>query len=406
MRHIVFVAPFFMAATLRFVSGAAALPGVRLSLVSQDPLERLPAALRQRLVGHWRVRDAFDPQQLIDATRELSRRFGPVERLIASLEQLQLPLAQAARALGLPGLDPDVALRFRDKHVMKSAFREAGVPCARSRLVRDAASARAFVAEVALPIVVKPPAGAGARNTYRVDSLEQLEQVLAAEPPRADAPLLYEEFLRGEEFSFDCVLRDGDVLWHSISAYRPSPLTVVENPWIQWCVLLPRELDDAQFAPIRAVGPRAIAALGRVTGMTHMEWFRRPDGTVAISEVAARPPGAQFTTLISHAHSTDFYSAWPKMMIFDELDVGARAFAVGAAYLRGMGTGRVAGIEGLEEVRREFGSLIVEADLPQPGAAQPEGYEGAGYLIFRHPDTATVENALRRTVQCVRIRLT
>ena len=32
-------------------------------------------------------------------------------------------------------------------------------------------------------------------------------------------------------------------------------------------------------------------------------------GGIAISEAGARPPGAQFTTLISYAHDCDFYSA-------------------------------------------------------------------------------------------------
>ena len=34
-----------------------------------------------------------------------------------------------------------------------------------------------------------------------------------------------------------------------------------------------------------------LRALGLRTGFTHMEWFRRPDGSVAVSEVAARPNG-------------------------------------------------------------------------------------------------------------------
>jgi hypothetical protein len=34
--HVIFVAPFFLATTLRFVAGAARLPGINLSLISQD----------------------------------------------------------------------------------------------------------------------------------------------------------------------------------------------------------------------------------------------------------------------------------------------------------------------------------------------------------------------------------
>ncbi len=403
--HVVFVVPFFLPATLRFVQGTARLENVRLSLISQDPLEKLPADLRGGLLGHWRVADALNGDELVVALRELSQRHGAVDRAIASLEQLQVPLAEAARALGLPGLAPAVAGRFRDKHAMKAAFTAAGIPCARNRLVSSGSQLREFLGEIGFPVVLKPPAGAGARNTFRLDSPAQLDAYLRADPPQPLAPMLAEEFLQGEEFSFDSVSIGGRSVWHSISAYRPSPLAVVENPWIQWCVLLPRSIDGPDFAPIRELGPRAIAALGSLTGMTHMEWFRRPDGSIAISEIAARPPGAQFTTLISYAHGTDFYAAWPRLMFFGEFSAGPRAFAVGAAYLRGMGNGRIARIDGVQSLQQEFGNLIVEAELPQPGALQPPGYEGAGYVIFRHADTAIVETALRRTVQTIRIHL-
>ena len=49
--HVVFVAPFLMEATLRFVRAAAALPGVTLSLASQDPAAKLPADLGAELAG-------------------------------------------------------------------------------------------------------------------------------------------------------------------------------------------------------------------------------------------------------------------------------------------------------------------------------------------------------------------
>ena len=117
--------------------------------------------------------------------------------------------------------------------------------------------------------------------------------------------MLLEEFLAGEEHSFDSVVVDGRLVWHSISRYLPTPLDVLENPWIQWCVLLPRDIDE--ISDIAAVATRAVTALGLRTGLSHMEWFRRADGSVAVSEVGARPPGAQFMTLLSWAHDTDLY---------------------------------------------------------------------------------------------------
>src|SRR5262245_868480 len=230
-----------MEATLRFVAGTARLAGVRLALVSQDPLEKLPADLRNALVGHWRVDNALDHAQIVAAVNQLSQRIGPVERLIGSLEQLQVPLAVARRHLGLPGLSVEAAENFRDKSVMKTVLERAGLPCARHSLIRSDGDAHEFIRSVGFPLVVKPPAGAGAVNTFRLDSQAELEVYLARHRPNPANPALFEEFLQGEEFSFDSVCIDGRVIWYSVSRYLPGPLTVLQNPWIQWCVLLPRE---------------------------------------------------------------------------------------------------------------------------------------------------------------------
>jgi hypothetical protein len=404
MRHVVFVAPFLMPATNRFIAAAAALSNVRLSLVSQDPLEKAPLELQRSLAGHWRINDGLDPQAIAGAVQALHQRVAPVERLIGSLEQLQVPLAEARALLGLPGLSIQAARNFRDKSRMKDVLADAGLPCARHRLVANAAAAEGFVAEVGFPVIAKPPAGAGAVNTFRLNDMAALREYLAAFPPQRERPALLEEFLSGEEHSFDSIFKNGELVWHSISVYRPAPLTVVENPWIQWCVLLPRELGR-EFDPIRTAAARALTALGLETGMTHMEWFRRDDGSVAISEVAARPPGAQFTSLISYTHDRDFYKAWAELLVFDIFEPPERRFASGAAYLRGIGTGRVRHVHGIDTVQRELGPIIVEAHWPTPGTPQPAGYEGAGHVIFRHPDTALVERALRRTIEVVRVEL-
>ncbi len=72
--HVIFVAPFCMETTLRFVKGAATLPGVNLSLISQEGAETLPPDLRSMLAGHWRVQNALDPEQLVVATRALETK--------------------------------------------------------------------------------------------------------------------------------------------------------------------------------------------------------------------------------------------------------------------------------------------------------------------------------------------
>src|SRR5215213_721572 len=115
----VFVAPYLLEATARFVSVAAEMPGVRLGLVTCEPVERIPPELREQLAGHWRIDDPLDPRQLAWAVDGLTGQLGRVERLVGALEQLQVPLAQVREALGMEGMNVQTALNVRDKPRMK-----------------------------------------------------------------------------------------------------------------------------------------------------------------------------------------------------------------------------------------------------------------------------------------------
>jgi hypothetical protein len=78
---------------------------------------------------------------------------------------------------------------------------------------------------------------------------------------------------------------------------------------------------------------------------------------------------------------------------------------VGTAYLRGQGAGQVQGVEGIDAVRRELGALVCDHRIPRPGTVPTGSYEGEGFLMVRHPETAVVEQALRHIVSTVRVRL-
>ncbi len=400
-----FVAPYLLDTTTRFAEAAARLPDVELALITCEPEDRVPEGLRRALAAHWRIDDALDAGQIACAVRALGEHIGPVQRLMAVLEELQVPLAQVRQQLGIAGLDAATAHNFRDKAQMKSVLRAAGVPCARHRLADSAAAAAGFAEEVGYPLVVKPPAGSGAKSTFRLDDAGDLRVWLAAAPPAPDRLALLEEFLTGDEGSYDSVMTDGQVVWDSVSSYRPTPLEVLRNPWIQWIVLMPRDIGGPEYDGIRAIAPTALRALGLRSGLTHMEWFRRPDGTVAVSEVAARPPGPQITSMLNYAHDFDLYRAWAQLMVDGSFAPPERAWALGTVYLRGQGTGRVRAVHGLGRLPPEVRSLVVESRLPEPGQVSSGSYEGDGYIIVRHADTAVVTDALRRLVTGVRVEL-
>ncbi|MBA3524595.1 MAG: hypothetical protein H0T85_08625 [Geodermatophilaceae bacterium] len=402
---VAFVAPYLLDTTLRFVEAAARLPGVSLALVTCEPADRIPDRLTPVLAAHWRIDDGLDTGQIVEAVRGLGAQLGRVERVIGVLEQLQVQLALVRERLGLPGTDVATAHNFRDKAQMKFAWETAGVSCARHQLATSHEEAFAFAAAVGYPIVVKPPAGAGALSTFRLDSEHDLHVWLTAAPPSLFVPAMMEEFLTGDEGSFDSVMVGGEMVWHSISLYLPTPLEVLRNPWIQWSVLFPRDIDGPAYDRLRAVVPDALWALGLRDGFSHLEWFRRPDGSIAVSEVAVRPPGAQISSMINFAHDMDLYDAWARLQLGQGFDPPTRTWAVGTAFLRGQGNGRIVAVHGIDALQRDLGHLVVDVSLPEVGAMTSGRYEGDGWVTVRHEQTDVVVDALRRLITGVRVEL-
>ena len=410
MVHVVFAIPFAMENTLRFARATASLPGVQLSVVTQDAPEKFPEDFRALLAGFQRVPDAMAVRDLVAGIQALAAKLGPAERLLGILENLQEALAAVREQLRIRGMDAVTARNFRDKARMKDLFAANDLPCARHKLCATSGDAFAFAKQVGYPLVGKPPAGAGAKATARVDGPDDLTRFLQQSPPGKGREVLLEEFVVGREFSFDTVTLHGQHVFHNICCYYPTPLEVMENPWIQWAVVLPQDIGGVEFADIHRTGPRALSTLGMWTGMSHMEWFRRKDGTIAIGEVAARPPGAQFMTLMSYVCEADLYRSFAELMVFETFAPLERRHAAGAAYLRGQGgAGKpeavVRAVHGLEAMQREVGELVVEARLPTIGKAPNTSYEGDGFVIVRHPDTRVVTKAVQHIVSTVRVEL-
>ncbi len=139
--------------------------------------------------------------------------------------------------------------------------------------------------------------------------------------------------------------------------------------------------------------------------MTHMEWFERPDGTLAIGEIAARPPGPQLCQMTGLAHGIDVYRAWARAVVDGELDAPwERKYAAGCAYIRGMGHGRVVSIRGVRETHEAIHKWLVEAKLPTIGAPKSDSYEGDGYVVVRHPQTDGVKALIKKIIETLEIR--
>lgn len=406
MKTVAVVAPFFQDNTLRYLRAFAAVPDCRTVVISQDPQSKLPADLKEKLGGHWQVRNSLGGQDLGKACVELQKKYGPLDGLHGFLEQLQVPLGEARDLAGIAGMGARIATQFRDKSVMKDVLRAAGVPVARHALIESDADAWDFANLVGMPLILKPVDGLGSRGTQRIEREAQLTAALKQLRPSIERPLQAEEFVVGSERTFETVTIAGKPVWDSGTLYMNRPLEVLENPWMQYCVVLPREEDRSEFKAFRPTNRAALQALGMGTGLTHMEWFLRKDGTHVVSEVGARPPGVHIMPMNGLALERDFVQLWAHLVVHEQWPGDLqRNWAVGAAFFRGTGKGkRVVEVRGLDKAQELAGPLVVDRKLPQVGQARADGYEGEGWAIVRAPRTEQVIEALKALVTNVQVR--
>lgn len=401
MLNVIYVAPYPLETTMLFAHALGALKGVRFLGIFQEGLPPYKAAPFDDLLE---VQDVMKQDQLEHAIQKYAQKYGTIHRLLGILEPLQEILAELRDRLEIPGIPLEVSKRFRDKALMKESLNAADLSCARHQVITDPDQATQFAERVGFPLVLKPLAGAGCHATYRINSDEELEHAIQSMKPSTSQPALAEEFLSGAEHSMETLTLEGVPRFYSISRYFPTPLEVNQTPWIQWVVMMPRDLESPTFHAARDLGFGAIKALGLKTGLTHMEWFQRTDGSLAIGEIAARPPGAQIVKMMSYVYDRDLYTMWAELMVNHQCEgPWDRKYAVATAFLRGQGSGRITRIEGLQEAQERMGSLVVEARLPRVGAWKSGHYEGDGWVIIRHPDTEVVKKAALALITTVKI---
>jgi len=384
--NILMIQPGFPAEIPYFTRGLARM-GARVLGIGDQPEGMLPDVAREGLAAYLRVPNLWDEVAVYDALR---RWDVPVKLdRVECLWEPGMSLAAGLREkFGLPGMSVAQTELFRDKETMKAALDRAGVRTPRHRRAKSEPQCWAAAEAVGYPLVVKPIAGAGSANTYRVENAEAFKAILPK--LRGVSEVSVEEFIEGREYTFDTISADGRVLYYNMAWYRPNVLIGRSEEWVSPQTLTLRDVDAPHLQPGYELGMRVLEALGFKTGFTHMEWFLKPDGEAVFGEIAARPPGGRSVELMNYGCDIDVFNGWAEAVIHKRFTQKVeRKYNAVVVFKRAFGQGRIQRIEGLEAIRRQFGSHIVCENLSPLGALRRDWKQtliSDGYLILRHPD--------------------
>jgi hypothetical protein len=376
-------------AEMPFFTRGLSVVGGRVYGLGEQPPATLPEVARRHLSGYLEVRSLWDEAEVLAAVAALHARVG-LDRVECLWEPGMIAAARLRERLGIPGMSEAETLPFRDKERMKQVLDRAGIRTPRHFRARTAAEVREAAAGVGFPLVVKPIAGAGSADTYRSDGPEELEAVLRRLGHVPEVSV--EEFVAGEEYTFDTISVHGEIAYFNIAWYRPKPMIGRSVEWISPQTVTLRDVDDPRLAPGRAMGRAVLRALGFRTGFTHMEWFLTPEGEAVFGEIAARPPGARSVELMNYACDIDVFTGWAEGVCRGTFTQPVeRLYNAAVIFKRAQGEGRIQRVEGLESLLARFGRHIVVVDLLRLGEPRRNWRQtllSDGSIIVRHPDLA------------------
>jgi biotin carboxylase len=254
----------------------------------------MPAKASMQVIGladHFIATNYTDVECTAELISVLGRRLD-ITGVLSLTEPGLLPSAQVNELLGIDDNPVDVIRRIVDKDRMRQWLSQDQRFAVPSRLVRTSSELNEFAQLHGMPVIVKPPDGAGSERVRIVRNRAQL-----TDPPenQYDFPLLAEKYLEGREFSVEAVSYNGE---HTIIGITEKVLLGRgQNEFVEIGHYFPATLEDAEEKAVRTFVQDFLDLLGFRRGLSHTEVVLDTD-TVAIIETHSRNGGDHIADLV------------------------------------------------------------------------------------------------------------
>jgi hypothetical protein len=360
----------YVAVTIPFIE--AFQPAGSVIYVEEPDVVRKRDA-RDRLAGVGYVRDLIEWEYHLPGKADEFYAAHPGLAPVAIVPAIEYAVPFAARLAeryGLPGASLGAALILRDKALLRQVSAAAGIANPASVRVQGPQDVRDFLRDHPGAAVLKP-ANRQASLGVRVvrdpaevaaaweECLVQDEGILVPDRPM-ELVMLAEEFVAGDEYSVEMLVRGGEPLFTNVTAkvLYPGPYPVEQAH------VVPADIPGALRELLGAQTARLLAAIGFGDGVVHCEWIVSGD-VLTLVECAGRMPGDGILDLIEAAYPLEFMRSYFAVLKGEqppELPVRARGGA--AVRFLAPGAGTVVSVTGVEEAEKAEGVLLVHCTVP------------------------------------------
>jgi biotin carboxylase len=313
---------------------------------------------------------------------------GPIDAVIGFGDSQIVAAAMIAEELGLPGVGTHAAVVSRNKLFQRELLTRHAVPQPAYRCTDDVEDACRWAAG-RYPVVVKPLSGSGSIGVRIVGDDADLRD-WAGEPP-GNRRFLVEECLTGSEFSCEALVRNGKVLFASVTEKH-----VTAPPYcVELAHVVPAGCAPAEQRVIQGIARRVVDAGRLRDGLLHLEVKTGRTG-VQVVEFAVRTPGDLIVDLVLLATGVDLYDAAVAVAAGLDVEVRPRDLGAACAWFPVAPPGLVSAVTGLDRLRRCAGVLMVDLPLHPGTTIGPVRDSGdrLGFAVLHAPDRAALRERL------------
>lgn len=288
---------------------------------------------REALADVFGQADDTSLQGTIHTVSYLARNIK-FDRIVA-LDDFDVETAATLREhTRIPGMGDTTARHFRDKLAMRVKAQEDGIPVPEFVRVLNYDEIREFIQKVPPPWMFKPRSEASATGITKVESDQQLWQVIESKGDRQSYYLL-ERYLPGDVYHVDSIVSERKVVFQEAHRCGTPPFNVAHGGGIFSSSTLKRGSPEEK--ELKALNEKVLATMNLVRGVSHVEFIKgRQDGKFYMLECAARVGGAHIADMIEASTGINLWEQWANI----EIDRNEKPFA-------------------LPPTRQEYGGLLI-----------------------------------------------
>lgn len=325
--------------------------------------------------------DTTDEPGVLNLARELR-----IEAILTAGTDVCVPAMGAVNdALGLRGVSRAAADALSLKGVFRAFQAANGIPGPRFSVVRDPEACLAWVAEAAAPVIVKPVDSSGSRGVSRLEDADP-ERVRAAFASALACSrrgeVCVETVIAGVEVGGNALLYEGRTVFMGVTAKHMSGFIVRGHEY-------PTGISARQQECVRDALAACCRALGYRDGALNFDVM--VDGEHAtIIELGARLGGNGLTDLTERAFGYDVQTELIRMAMGQApaSPPGGRVNACGSYVFGSDRSGRLAGLQPADEVRRDCSwlrDLVLQAKVGDAVCGMRSNADLVGYATFDIP---------------------